>query len=167
MSQSHSQPPPSNPTTTTTTSTPNATPKTTNPSEPNPTLYETGLATRRTVVGPTHVTNTLANSNAFTQPMQEMITEWAWGSIWNRPGLELKQRSLLNIGILIALNRQHELGIHVRGAVRNGLSEVEIREAVMHSTVYCGAPAGMEGMRTVDRVLGEMERGGEIKREIV
>jgi 4-carboxymuconolactone decarboxylase len=98
--------------------------------------------------------------------MQEAITEFAWGSIWNRPGLDRKQRSLMNIGILIALNRQLELGVHVRGAVRNGLSELEIREAVMHTLVYCGAPAAMEGMRTVDKVLEELEREGEIKREL-
>ncbi|KAL3448720.1 AhpD-like protein [Aspergillus insuetus] len=143
---------------------------TTTPSQPpaseNSDLYNLGLDTRRAVLGPAHVDRSLASSNAFTLPMQEMITEWAWGNIWNRPGLDRKQRSLLNIGLLIALDRQNELAIHVRGAVRNGLSEIEIREAVMHSTVYCGAPAGMEGMRTVDRVLGEMEAAGEIVREV-
>jgi 4-carboxymuconolactone decarboxylase len=136
------------------------------PASENSDLYNLGLDTRRAVLGPTHVDRSLASSNAFTLPMQEMITEWAWGNIWNRPGLDRKQRSLLNIGLLIALDRQNELAIHVRGAVRNGLSEIEIREAVMHSTVYCGAPAGMEGMRTVDRVLGEMEAAGEIVREV-
>ncbi|KAL4809644.1 AhpD-like protein [Aspergillus unguis] len=135
----------------------------------NPTLsdlYLTGLSTRTSVLGPSHVQRSLESANAFTQPMQEAITEWAWGAIWNRPGLDRKQRSLLNIGMLIALGRQAELGMHVRGAVRNGLSELEIREAVMHSLVYCGAPAAMEGMRTVDRVLGEMEEKGELKREL-
>ncbi|RDW76386.1 uncharacterized protein DSM5745_06378 [Aspergillus mulundensis] len=129
-------------------------------------MYETGLSTRKAVLGSTHVSRSLANTNAFTLPMQETITEFAWGSIWNRPGLDRRQRSLMNIGILIALNRQLELGVHVRGAVRNGLSELEIREAVMHSLVYCGAPAAMEGMRTVDKTLEEMEREGEIKREL-
>ncbi|KAL4868361.1 hypothetical protein BDV12DRAFT_186031 [Aspergillus spectabilis] len=129
-------------------------------------LYTLGFQTRTSVLGASHVNRTLASANAFTTPMQETITEWAWGTIWNRPGLDRKQRSLLNLGMLIALNRQHELGIHVRGAVRNGLSELEIREAVMHALVYVGAPAGMEAMRTVDGVLEEMERGGEIRREI-
>ncbi|KAL2858397.1 AhpD-like protein [Aspergillus pseudodeflectus] len=129
-------------------------------------LFNLGLDTRRAVLGSAHVDRSLETSNAFTLPMQEMITEWAWGNVWNRPGLDRKQRSLLNIGLLIALDRQNELAMHVRGAVRNGLSEIEIREAVMHSTVYCGAPAGMEGMRTVDRVLGEMEAAGEIVRVI-
>ncbi|KAL4905860.1 hypothetical protein BDW74DRAFT_152175, partial [Aspergillus multicolor] len=135
-------------------------------SSPFPSMYETGLSTRKEVLGSMHVNRSLANTNAFTLPMQETITEFAWGSIWNRPGLDRKQRSLMNIGILIALNRQLELGVHVRGTVRNGLSELEIREAVMHSLVYCGAPAAMEGMRTVDRTLEEMEREGEIKREL-
>ncbi|KAL2872080.1 AhpD-like protein [Aspergillus lucknowensis] len=151
---------------------------TTEQQHPNPTtatttatttadLYILGLETRRAVLGDAHVNRALSTSNAFTSPMQDLITEWAWGNVWNRPGLDRKQRSLLNIGLLIALNRQPELAMHVRGAVRNGLSEVEIREAVVHSTVYCGAPAGMEGMRTVDAVLGEMERVGEIRREII
>ncbi|KAL4952349.1 AhpD-like protein [Aspergillus filifer] len=128
--------------------------------------YNTGLATRRTVLGEAHVDRALANSNAFTEPMQEMITEWAWGNVWNRPGLDRKQRSIMNIGMLIALDRQAELGMHVRGAIRNGLSELEVREAVIHATVYCGAPAGMEGMRTVDWTLEEMERNGEIRRTL-
>ncbi|KAL4779504.1 AhpD-like protein [Aspergillus varians] len=170
MSQQQSQPflsSLSSPTTTPTIST-LALPITPNP-EPNnnntkPTLYETGLQTRLAVVGPQHVNNTLSKTNAFTAPMQELITEWAWGSVWNRPGLDRKQRSLLNIGMLIALDRQFELGVHVRGAIRNGLSELEIREAVIHATVYCGAPAGMQGMRTVDGVLGEMEVEGEMER---
>ncbi|KAL4937469.1 hypothetical protein BDV06DRAFT_226918 [Aspergillus oleicola] len=128
--------------------------------------YNTGLATRRAVLGTPHVDHALASSNAFTAPMQEMITEWAWGNVWNRPGLDRKQRSIMNIGMLIALDRQAELGMHVRGAIRNGLSELEIREAVIHATVYCGAPAGMEGMRTVDRALEEMEENGEIRRTL-
>ncbi|KAL4752535.1 AhpD-like protein [Aspergillus terricola var. indicus] len=138
-----------------------------NPSSPSgSSLYQIGLQTRQSVLGSTHVNRSLSNSNAFTFPMQEVITEFAWGSIWNRPGLDRKQRSLMNIGILIALNRQLELGVHVRGAVRNGLSELEIREAVMHTLVYCGAPAAMEGMRTVDKVLEELEKEGEIRREL-
>ncbi|KAL5341819.1 putative 4-carboxymuconolactone decarboxylase [Aspergillus crustosus] len=159
---------PSNPSTTT----PPDHPTTTTPLNQNDSsqtksgLYTLGLATRTSVLGPTHVTSSLASANAFTLPMQETITEWAWGDIWNRPGLDRKQRSLLNLGILIALGRQHELGMHVRGAIRNGLSELEIREAVMHSLVYVGAPAAMEGTRTVDNVLGEMEGEGEIVRGI-
>ncbi|OJI97520.1 hypothetical protein ASPVEDRAFT_36940 [Aspergillus versicolor CBS 583.65] len=163
---SHNQP--SNPTTTSNPSTQDTNSNNNNnTNSQNPYDYETGLNTRRAVLGPAHVNRSVQNSNAFTAPMQEMITEWAWGHVWNRPGLDRKQRSLMNIGMLIALDRQPELAMHVRGAVRNGLSELEIREAVIHATVYCGAPAGMEAMRTVDGILGEMERAGEIKRELV
>ncbi|KAL4879524.1 AhpD-like protein [Aspergillus karnatakaensis] len=163
------QPPSTNPSSNPTTAPPESTiPTTTASSSPNTTLsdlYTLGLQTRTSVLGPEHVNRSLASANAFTLPMQETITEWAWGATWNRPGLDRKQRSLLNLGILIALGRQHELAMHVRGAIRNGLSELEIREAVMHALVYVGAPAAMEGMRTVDTMLGEMERNGEIVRE--
>ncbi|KAL4914153.1 AhpD-like protein [Aspergillus aurantiobrunneus] len=159
MSQQQQQP--SSDPTTAQTSVPQTT---TNPN--NTTTYQTGLQTRRAVLGSAHVDRALSSTNAFTAPMQEMITEWAWGNVWNRPGLDRKQRSLMNLGMLIALDRQAELGMHVRGAVRNGLSELEIREAVIHATVYCGAPAGMEGMRTVERVLAEMERDGEMVRAL-
>ncbi|PLN81519.1 AhpD-like protein [Aspergillus taichungensis] len=129
-------------------------------------LYEQGLQTRRAVVGEAHVERSLSSANAFTRPMQEIVTEFAWGNVWNRPGLDRKQRSLINIGMLTALNRSLELGVHVRGAVNNGLSELEIREAIIHATVYCGAPAGMEAMRTADRVLADMEEKGEMVREL-
>ncbi|PLB39986.1 AhpD-like protein [Aspergillus candidus] len=135
----------------------------------NPTtaeLYEQGLQTRRAVVGEAHVERSLSSANAFTRPMQDIVTEFAWGNVWNRPGLDRKQRSLINIGMLTALNRSLELGVHVRGAVNNGLSELEIREAIIHATVYCGAPAGMEAMRTADRVLADMEEKGEMVREL-
>lgn len=132
----------------------------------NKDLYNQGLQTRRAVVGNEHVDRSLNSASDFSRPMQEMITEWAWGNIWNRPGLDRKQRSLLNIGMLTALNRSHELGVHIRGAVNNGLTEIEIREAIMHATVYCGAPAGMEATRTAERVLNEMAERGEHQREL-
>lgn len=132
----------------------------------NKDLYNQGLQTRRAVVGNEHVDRSLNSASDFSRPMQEMITEWAWGNIWNRPGLDRKQRSLLNIGMLTALNRSHELAVHVRGAVNNGLTEIEIREAIMHATVYCGAPAGMEATRTAERVLNEMVERGEHQREL-
>lgn len=135
------------------------------PPKSQSTLFQKGLRTRRAVLGDEHVDRALANnSSAFSSPMQEMVTEWAWGNVWNRPGLSRKQRSLLNIGLLMALNRTPELAMHIRGAVNNGLSEVEIREAIMHSTVYCGAPAGMEATRTAERVLQEMAEKEEYER---
>lgn len=124
-----------------------------------------GMQTRRSVLGDTHVDNSLAaNNSTFTRPLQDFITEYAWGDVWNRPGLDRKQRSLLNVGMLIALNRMPELGMHVRGAIRNGLSELEIREAIVQATVYCGAPAAMEAMRRADTVLKEMQDNGEYTR---
>lgn len=139
----------------------NTTPDQTSHSE----THAQGLQTRRSVLGNTHVDNALANNNtSFTRPLQDFTTEYAWGHVWNRPGLDRKQRSLLNLGMLIALNRMPEFGMHVRGAVRNGVSEVEIREVVVQSTVYCGAPAAMEAMRKADAVLREMQENGEITR---
>ena len=131
-------------------------------------LYTQGLETRRSVLGDAHVDHALSTNNTpFTRPLQELITSHAWGAVWNRPGLDRKQRSLLNLGMLIALNRMPEFGMHVRGAVRNGVSELEIREAVVQTSVYCGAPAAMEGMRVAERVLGEMvERGEYVRTEL-
>lgn len=123
-----------------------------------------GLQTRRSVLGNPHVDHALATNNTpFTRPLQDFITEYAWGAVWNRPGLDRKQRSLLNLGMLIALGRMPEFGMHVRGAVRNGVSEVEIREVIVQSVVYCGAPAGMEAMRRADGVLREMEGEGFVR----
>ena len=130
-------------------------------------LFEEGLKVRREVVGESYVEKALENgSTEFSRPGQELVTEWAWGNIWTRPGLERRDRSLLNIGMLMALNRGPELGIHLRGARRNGLSELEIREAIMHATVYCGAPAGVDAFKIAARVFNEMAANGEMPREL-
>jgi 4-carboxymuconolactone decarboxylase len=130
-------------------------------------LFEEGLKVRREVVGDEYVDRALANgSTEFSRAGQELVTEFCWGYAWTRPGLDRKQRSLLNIGMLMALNRGPELAIHVRGAIRNGLTEVEIREAILHATTYCGVPAGVDAMKTAERVLNEMEEKGEHKREL-
>lgn len=128
-------------------------------------LYEEGLKTRRSVLGDEYVNRaTSSGASDFARPLQELITEYCWGNVWTRPGLDRKQRSLLNIGMLMALNRAPELAIHIRGAINNGLTEVEIREAILHATVYCGAPAGIDAIKTAERVLDEMEERGEYKR---
>lgn len=130
-------------------------------------LFEEGLKVRREVAGEDFVNKALANgSTEFTRPGQELVTEWCWGYAWTRPGLERKQRSLLNIGMLMALNRSPELGAHVRGAINNGLTEIEIREAILHATIYCGVPAGVEAMRVADGVLNDMEQKGEYQRQL-
>ncbi|KAL2413059.1 hypothetical protein ABEF95_004128 [Exophiala dermatitidis] len=130
-------------------------------------LFDAGLATRRAVVGDVYVDRALANgSTEFSRPGQELVTEWCWGYAWTRPGLARRDRSLLNIGMLMALNRGPELAVHVRGARRNGLSETEIREAILHATTYCGVPAGVDAMKIAERVLDEMAQAGEMEREL-
>ncbi|KAG9236493.1 4-carboxymuconolactone decarboxylase family protein [Amylocarpus encephaloides] len=130
------------------------------------TLYDRGYEMRKKVVGEEYVAKSLAGgSSDFMKPLQQYATEAAWGTIWTRPGLEMKTRSLLNLVMLTALGKWIELGTHVRGAVRNGASEVEIREALLQASTYCGMPAGMEAFRVADRVLNEMQEKGELKRE--
>ncbi|KAK9424364.1 putative 4-carboxymuconolactone decarboxylase [Seiridium unicorne] len=94
------------------------------------------------------------------------MSGWCWGDVWSRPGLERKQRSLLNIGMLIALKSWPELAVHTRGAINNGLTELEIREAVLQAAVYCGVPAGVEAIKVTSKVIDEMVAGGEHVREL-
>lgn len=118
------------------------------------TLFDEGIKLRYQVNGPQYVDTALKNgSSEFARPMQELVTEACWGSVWTRPGLEKKHRSLLNIAMLCALNRPHELATHVRGAVTNGASEVEIRETLLQVAIYCGMPAGIEGFRIAEGVI--------------
>ncbi|KAF7535065.1 hypothetical protein G7054_g5723 [Neopestalotiopsis clavispora] len=125
-------------------------------------LYEQGLKIRYEVAGPAYVNAALeGGSSDFARPMQELVTEACWGSVWSRPGLERKQRSLLNIAMLCALNRGPELTAHVRGALNNGASEVEIRETLLQAAIYCGMPAGIEGFRIADRVIEAMKKEKE------
>ncbi|MCL2584196.1 MAG: carboxymuconolactone decarboxylase family protein [Streptosporangiales bacterium] len=118
--------------------------------------YERGLAMRRAVTGDAHVERSLAQATDFSRPIQELVTEYAWGAIWNREGLDRRTRSLLNIVMLTALNRNHELGVHIRGAITNGVTVSEIQEALLQATVYVGAPAGLESFRVAERVLTEI-----------
>lgn len=118
--------------------------------------YERGIAMRRAVLGDEHVDRSLAQVSDFSRPVQELVTEYCWGVIWNREGLERKTRSLLNLAMLTALNRSHELGVHVRGAVNNGVSIAEIQETLLQAAVYAGAPAALESFRVAERVLREM-----------
>jgi 4-carboxymuconolactone decarboxylase len=125
-------------------------------------LFDSGLQTRYAVAGKEYVDKALANgSSDFSRPMQEYVTESCWHSIWGRPGLEKKTRSLLNIAMLCALNRSTELAVHVRGAVNNGATEVEIRETVLQVACYCGMPAGIEGTKVAERVILEMKKERE------
>lgn len=129
------------------------------------TIFEEGLKLRREVNGPAYVDNALKNNvSDFNRPMQELVTEACWGSVWTRDGLEKKFRSLLNIGMLVALNRSTELATHVKGALTNGATETEIRETLLQAAIYCGMPAGLEGFRVAEKVINTVkeERVGKL-----
>ena len=119
------------------------------------TMLETGLETRREVLGAEHVDRSLAQATDFARPLQELVTEYCWGAVWSRPGLDRRTRSLLNIVMLTALNRRHELEVHVRGALTNGVTPDEIQEALLQAAIYCGVPAALEAMRAAEAVLRE------------
>lgn len=121
-------------------------------------LYEKGSKIRREVMGDARVDASMANLDDFNRDfMEQFITEMGWGAVWGRDGLTRQQRSLLNLGMLAALGRMTEFEGHVRGAVNNGLTREEIREALLQITMYCGAPAGMEAFRAATKVLKEMD----------
>src|SRR4051794_38011272 len=111
------------------------------------TRYQEGLALRRAVLGSEYVDKSLASADEFGGPLQELVTEFCWGAVWGRPELPVKTRSMLNLAMLTALNRPHELKIHVRGAVRNGCTKEEIREILLQTAIYCGVPAALDAMR--------------------
>ena len=117
-----------------------------------------GLATRRQVMGDDFVDRALAGATAFTEPMQHYITRNAWGDVWQRPGLDMKTRSLITVAMLTALGRQHELQGHVRGALNNGCTVEEIRETLLHCAVYAGVPAAIDAFRAAQEVLDEMQK---------
>ncbi len=118
-------------------------------------LFERGLAVRKEVLGSDYVEKSLAQADEFSRPLQELVTEYCWGAIWTREGLPRRTRSLLNIAMLASLNRQHELKLHVMGALRNGCTEAEIQETLLQVTIYAGVPAGVEAFRTARAALTE------------
>jgi 4-carboxymuconolactone decarboxylase len=118
--------------------------------------FEAGMAVRRKVLGDDYVDASLERMTAFSRDLQTIITEHAWGDIWTREGLTLRERSLINISLLSALNRPHELELHLRGAINNGCTPVEIREALLQTAVYAGLPSGLDSFRVANRVLDEM-----------
>ena len=115
--------------------------------------YEKGLATRRQVMGEDFVASALAGVTDFTRPMQEHITAKAWGDVWQRPGLDLKTRSLITVAMLTELGKQHELKGHLRGALNNGATPAELQEVLLHAAVYCGVPTAVEAFRTAADVI--------------
>ena len=120
-------------------------------------LFETGRAIRSEVLGAAYVDRALQTADDFTRPLQELITEYAWGAVWGRPGLSRKTRSLINLAMLTALNRPRELELHVRGALNNGLTKDEIKEAFLQAAIYCGVPAAIESFRIARSVFSEVD----------
>jgi 4-carboxymuconolactone decarboxylase len=117
--------------------------------------FKAGLAVRKAVLGEDYVNKSLANADAFMTPIQQFLTENAWGTVWTRPGLDLKTRSLLNLAMLTALNRPNELKLHLKGALNNGVSKEEICEVFLQAAVYCGAPAGLDSFKIAQQVFQE------------
>ena len=119
-------------------------------------LFERGLALRREVLGAEYVDKSLQSANDFMMAFQRITTEWCWGYAWTRPGLDKKTRSMLNLAMLTALNRSPEIKLHVRGALNNGVTVDEIKEVLIHATIYCGIPAGLDAFKAANDVLKEM-----------
>jgi 4-carboxymuconolactone decarboxylase len=120
-------------------------------------VYERGLKIRREVVGSAYVDKSLAEADDFTRPLQELVTKYCWGEVWSRPGLERRERSLINLAMIAALNRPHELKLHIRGALRNGLTRQEIGEVFLQAAIYCGVPAALDSVRIAKEVFAETE----------
>ncbi len=118
--------------------------------------FDKGLGIRRAVLGSDYVDKSIAAADDFTRPLQEIVTQYCWGEVWGRPNLERKTRSLLNLAMLSALNRPHEIKLHVRGALNNGVTKDEIREVFLQVAIYCGVPAAMDSFRIAKEVFKEM-----------
>jgi len=122
----------------------------------NQEAFDKGLKTRREVLGADYVDGALRNADDFNMPMQELVTEYCWDNIWNRPGLDRRTRSMLNLAMITALNRPHELKLHVRGAINNGLAKNDIQEVFLQAAIYCGVPAAIDSFRVAKEVFKEM-----------
>ncbi len=123
---------------------------------PDSQRYERGLSVRKEVLGTDYVESSIRGADDFNREMQQLVTEYAWGEIWSRPGLARRDRSLLNLAMLTALNRPHELRLHLRGALTNGVSKDEIKEVFLQAAVYCGAPAALDSFRVAREVFAEL-----------
>ena len=119
-------------------------------------LHDQGLAMRKQVLGAAHVERTLAAADQYTQPLQEIVNEYMWGAVWTRPGLKPRDRSMITISMLTALNRPHELKTHIRAALTNGVTREEISEILLHANVYCGAPAAIDAFSIMREVFAEI-----------
>jgi 4-carboxymuconolactone decarboxylase len=120
-------------------------------------LFKKGLKVRREVLGAEYVDASLSQADDFSRPLQELVTEYCWGNVWSRPGLDRKTRSLINLAMLTALNRPHEVKLHLRGALNNGCSKNDIMEVILQAAIYCGVPAAMDSLRVAKEILQEVE----------
>jgi 4-carboxymuconolactone decarboxylase len=121
-------------------------------------MHARGLKNRKEVLGDAHVERSFATADDFTRPYQDLITEYCWGAVWDRPGLSRKTRSLLNLAMLTALNREEEFKLHVRAAFRNGVTRDEIREVLLQTAIYCGVPAANSAFKQAREVFAAMEK---------
>lgn len=120
-------------------------------------LFDKGLEIRKSVLGAEFVEKSIASADDFNMPMQELVTEYCWGAVWGRETLEKKTRSMLNLAMIAALNRPHELKMHIKGALRNGVTKDEIREIFMQVAIYCGVPAGVDSFRVAREAFEEVK----------
>jgi 4-carboxymuconolactone decarboxylase len=121
-------------------------------------IFDRGLKIRKDVLGTEYVENAMRNADEFNLAMQELTTEYCWGYVWGRDGLSRKTRSMLNLAMISALNRPHELKIHVKGALKNGVTKAEIREVLLQVAIYCGVPAGVDSFRIAREAFNELEK---------
>jgi len=126
----------------------------------NEELFKQGLEIRKAVLGKDYVEKSLASADDFSRPMQELSTEYCWGRVWSRPGLKRRDRSLLNLAMISALNRPHELKLHVKAALTNGLTRAEICEVFLQVAIYCGIPAGIDSVRIAREAFAELDAAG-------
>ena len=120
--------------------------------------FDEGMKLRKQVLGADYVERSMAGADEFSLPMQELSTEYCWGYVWTRPGLALRDRSLINIAMISALNRPHELKLHVKAALNNGVTREEIREVLLQVAVYCGVPAGIDSTRIARKAFAEVDQ---------
>ena len=119
-------------------------------------MFEKGLVIRKDVLGAEFVENAFKTADDFNRPLQELVTQYCWGEIWSRPGLDRKTRSIINLAMISALNRPHEVKMHVKGAIANGLTKDDIKEVFLQVAIYCGVPAGVDSFRIAREAFKEM-----------
>ncbi|EGQ26497.1 4-carboxymuconolactone decarboxylase [Mammaliicoccus sciuri] len=125
-------------------------------------LFEKGLKVRKEVLGEEYVNKSIESATDFNKELQQLVTEYCWGEVWTREGLPRKTRSIINIAMLTALNRPHELRLHIKGALNNGVTEEEIKEVLLQTAIYCGVPAAIDSFRNAKEIIEEYKSGKEV-----